>query len=110
MLLDFTRDSKCFTKFSHGGCGGENRAKFGLGLKNCKGRKERRMSGNPYAHYDNQGVPGGVAGAAGTSAYPDSGRPAASPTAASGAGRGNLHGREDTQFFWVFFFSLFMIV
>jgi len=45
-----------------------------------------RMSGNPYAHYDNQGVPGGVAGAAGTSAYPDSGRPASSPTA--GAGRG----------------------
>jgi hypothetical protein len=42
------------------------------------------MSGNPYAHYDSQGVPGGVAGAAGTSAYPDSGR----PTPASGAGRG----------------------
>lgn len=43
------------------------------------------MSANPYAHYDSQGVPGGVAGAAGTSAYPDSGRPT---TPTSGAGRG----------------------
>ena len=44
------------------------------------------MSANPYAHYDNQGVPGGVAGAAGTSAYPDSGVPSTTPAAANTGG------------------------